>query len=147
VAQPELINKLGEMGVSEGNCIFGMGMNIGGTVAVKGVEVTMVQAFHSAECGTPAGFIVRTDDGKTIYHADDTGAFPGMQMLGELYDIDLALLPIGSVFVMDPEQAAWALTKLQPETVIPIHAPPSPFWCRTPMSSCIWQRRRPPTLR
>ncbi len=121
VAQPEVVGKLGETGIPEDNFIFGMGMNIGGTVEEKGVEVRMVQAFHSAECGAPAGYLITTGDGTTIYHAGDTGAFPGMKMLGEMYDIDVALLPIGSVFVMDPQQAAWALTALEPEMAVPMH--------------------------
>ena len=44
-----------------------------------------------------------------------------MRLLGELYKIELALLPIGSVFVMDPFQAAQALKLLNPGKVIPIH--------------------------
>ncbi len=120
-AQPEVVGKLSEEGVSDENVIFGMGMNVGGTAEERGITVRMVQAFHSAECGTPAGFLLTLEDGKTVYHAGDTGAFPGMQMLGEMYDIDLALLPIGSVFVMDPQQAAWAVEALAAERVVPMH--------------------------
>ncbi len=118
VVQPELANKLQDSGVSAANIIYGMGMNIGGTVEVAGIKITMTQAFHS---GNPVGFILRMEDGKTIYHAGDTGIFESMRLLGELYNIDLALLPIGSVFVMDPLQAATSLTLLKPKKVIPIH--------------------------
>jgi len=44
-----------------------------------------------------------------------------MEILGKIYDIELALLPIGSVFVMDPLQAAHSLTLLKPKHVVPIH--------------------------
>jgi len=44
-----------------------------------------------------------------------------MKLIGELYPIDLALLPIGSVFTMDPVQAAKALTLLNPKKAIPMH--------------------------
>ncbi len=49
-------------------------MNIGATLEVKGIKITMVQAFHSAERGSPVGFVF--DVGKArIYHAGDTGLF------------------------------------------------------------------------
>ncbi len=44
-----------------------------------------------------------------------------MQLLGEIYSINLALLPIGSVFVMDPVQAEYSLRLLKPRTAVPIH--------------------------
>jgi L-ascorbate metabolism protein UlaG (beta-lactamase superfamily) len=44
-----------------------------------------------------------------------------MKLLGEIYPMDLALLPIGSVFVMDPLQAAWAVEMLKPRKVVPMH--------------------------
>ena len=44
-----------------------------------------------------------------------------MELFGRLYEIDVALLPIGSVFVIDPEQAALALKLLQPKIAVPMH--------------------------
>jgi len=121
VVQPELTAKLKESGIEDKNFIYGMGMNIGGTAEVGDIKVAMVQAFHSAGAGSPCGFIITLEDGKKIYHAGDTGIFASMKTLGEVYDIDVALLPIGSVFVMDPLQAAHALQMLQPKKVIPMH--------------------------
>jgi len=125
VGQPEVLAKIQDSNpdsLEEENFINGGGgMNIGGTVEVRGIEITMVQAFHSCDVGSPAGYVVRLPVGKTIYHAGDTGIFSGMELLGELYDIDLALLPIGSVFTMDPAQAALAVELLQPDKVIPMH--------------------------
>lgn len=121
LTQPEVLGKLKEAGIPESNFIFGSGMNIGGTVEVAGIEVTMVQASHSSEVGSPCGFIITTEDGKRIYHAGDTGIFAEMKLFGEIYPLDLALLPIGSVFVMDPMQAAWAVELLKPKKVVPMH--------------------------
>ena len=67
------------------------------------------------------GYIITLEDGTTIYAAGDTGLFGGMELLGNLYDIDLALIPIGNVFTMDPFQAAYSFTLLKPEKVVPIH--------------------------
>lgn len=121
IAQPELAKVLQQAGVSAENIIFGMGMNIGGQVEVAGIRVTMTQAFHSSTAGSPVGYIISLEDGKTVYHSGDTGIFADMEILGRLYNIDLALLPIGSVFVMDPVQAAFSLTLLKPKKAVPIH--------------------------
>ncbi|MDK2821682.1 MAG: hypothetical protein PWP31_1647 [Clostridia bacterium] len=121
IAQPEIASKLKEAGVNEANIINGMGMNIGGEVKVDGIKITMTQAMHSSETGDPAGYIITLEDGTTIYHAGDTGIFASMEIFGKLYDIDVALLPIGSVFTMGPKQAAYSVNLLKPRKVIPIH--------------------------
>jgi len=97
-----------------------VGINIGGTVDVKGVKVTMVQAFHTAERGAPTGFILR-GEGKSIYHAGDTGVFGDMKLIGELYKPDVALLPIGGYYTMGFLEAAEAVKLIRPKVVIPMH--------------------------
>jgi L-ascorbate metabolism protein UlaG (beta-lactamase superfamily) len=97
-------------------------MSIGGFVNVggMGVEVALTPASHTAGVGDPAGVIIRMD-GKTIYHAGDTGLFYDMKLIGELYKPDLAILPIGSRFTMDIYQAAKAVEFISPKFVIPMH--------------------------
>jgi L-ascorbate metabolism protein UlaG (beta-lactamase superfamily) len=102
-------------------CYFGYGMNIGGNLLYEGISVTMTQAFHSTATGAPCGYIIRLEDGTTLYHAGDTGIFDSMKTFGELYKIDVAMLPIGSVFTMDPFQAAKAAKMISPKKVIPMH--------------------------
>ncbi len=114
VSQAELVSKSGLERVES--------MNIGGFVNVggMGVEVALTFATHTATLGDPTGAIVRID-GKTIYHAGDTGLFYDMKLLGELYNIDLAMLPIGGRFTMDIYQAAKAVEFISPKFVIPMH--------------------------
>ncbi len=122
VATSEIANKLREDGgLEESQIIGGMGMNIGGSVPIDGVTVTMTQAFHTSPTGMPCGYVITLEDGSRIYHAGDTGIFDSMRLIAELYPLDLALLPIGGWFTMDPAQAALALTLLRPKRVIPIH--------------------------
>ncbi len=123
VGMPETVSKIkADNDLSEDNIVFGgFGMNIGGTAVVDGIAVTMTQAFHSSESGAPSGYIIELEDGTTVYHAGDTGIFDSMRILGELYPIDVALLPIGNVFTMDPVQAVAALKLLKPKKVIPMH--------------------------
>jgi L-ascorbate metabolism protein UlaG (beta-lactamase superfamily) len=119
----ELMAKLqAEMGVAPERIVNGgYGMNIGGTVELDGIKFTLTQAFHSCSVGQPCGMIIRLENGKTIYHAGDTGIFATMEIFGRMYKLDLALLPVGSCFTMDPLQAATALTLLKPKAVIPMH--------------------------
>lgn len=121
MAQPELVGKLKGEGFPEAKVIYGFGMNTGGYADIEGVRVTMTEAFHSSNVGSPNGFILRLEDGSHIYHAGDTGIFQSMKLLGELYPLDLALLPIGGCFTMDSFQAAKAAGLLRPKRVIPMH--------------------------
>ena len=123
VGIPETVGKFkADQDLPEGNVVSGgMGMNIGGTVTIEDVQVTMTQAFHSSESGAPCGYILTLEDGVRVYHAGDTGIFESMKTLGDLYAIDVALLPIGSCFTMDPYQAAWSLRLLRPKKAIPMH--------------------------
>lgn len=123
VAAPETASKFQlQMGVSSENVIFGgYGMNIGGKAELKGITIIMTQAFHSSETASPVGYILKLEDGTSIYHAGDTGIFGSMRLLRELYKIDVALLPIGGVFTMDPVQSSRALKLLKPKITIPMH--------------------------
>jgi L-ascorbate metabolism protein UlaG (beta-lactamase superfamily) len=109
------------MGVPEERIVNGIGFNIGGTIRFKGVSVTMTQAHHTSESGVPVGYILEFADGCTVYHAGDTGVFSSMSLWGELYDIDLALLPAGGVFTMDARQAALAARMLNAKAAVPMH--------------------------
>lgn len=105
------------------------GMNIGGAYAFDFARVKMVQALHSSSTiingqfiylGEPCGFIIQMG-GFTIYHAGDTGLFGDLSLLGEQFEIDLALLPIGNNYVMGPGDALRAVQMLMPKQVVPIH--------------------------
>ena len=89
------------------------GMNKGGTVEAAGLRVTMTGADHSAGdwnaggettlyLGDPAGFVIELEDGYRIYHAGDTQVFGDMALIRDLHRPDLAMLPIGGHFTMDP---------------------------------------------
>lgn len=105
------------------------GMNIGGAYAFDFGRVKMVQALHSSAAmvngqliylGDACGYIIQMGD-FTVYHAGDTGLFGDMSLIGEQFDIDLALLPIGNNYVMGPGDALRAVQMLMPRLVVPIH--------------------------
>jgi len=95
-------------------------LNIGGSVDVGGVVVTLVQAFHSCGTGAPTGFIVKFPNG-SFYHPGDTGLFATMELFGELYSPEVFFCPIGSYYTMSIDQAAVATKLVKPKVVIPMH--------------------------
>jgi len=116
-------------------------MNKGGTAYYEGIAITMVNAFHSGGLdegtqvhytGEPAGFVIRLEDGFTLYHAGDTCLFGDMRLIGELYRPDLAMLPIGDLFTMGPREAAHAIRLLGVKRVIPMHWGTFPLLTGTP---------------
>jgi L-ascorbate metabolism protein UlaG (beta-lactamase superfamily) len=124
VAIVELKGWLGKQGANVGEL---PGINKGGTQEVDGVRFTLTNAFHSsssddgAYLGEPAGIVVRLQDGTSIYFAGDTCVFGDMQLIGRLYQPNVAVLPIGDHFTMGPEEAALALELLGNPRCIPCH--------------------------
>jgi L-ascorbate metabolism protein UlaG (beta-lactamase superfamily) len=129
-------------------------MNKGGTVTPIGreIKIHMVHAEHSSaidlkamgiemEPGSPSqlftgaavGYVVELENGFTIYNSGDTSVFGDMALIHRFYTPDLALIPIGGYFTMDPEGAAYAVRELiKPMQVIPVHYGTFPAINRTP---------------
>ncbi len=114
-----------------------MPMQKGGTAQVGGIQVTVVDALHASSiaeedgtivyAGEPSGYVLEFENGFKLYHAGDTGIFGDMQLIGELYRPDLALLPIGNQVIMSPFEAAHAARLLGVRYVVPMHYGTSPF--------------------
>jgi L-ascorbate metabolism protein UlaG (beta-lactamase superfamily) len=116
-------------------------MNKGGTQEVAGLKFTMVHATHSSGIedggqvvygGEACGYIVTLEDGTRIYHAGDTGVHADMALIAELYEPEIALLPIGDLFTMGPREAAVAVRLLKPKYVVPAHYGTFPALTGTP---------------
>ena len=101
-------------------------MNHGGGMDFPFGRATYTIAFHTSSwddgsyAGEPGGWIIETA-GKTIYFAGDTALFGDMRLIGELWDVDLACLPIGDCFTMGPAHAVRAAEMLKAKAVLPIH--------------------------
>jgi L-ascorbate metabolism protein UlaG (beta-lactamase superfamily) len=68
----------------------------------------------------PCGVILKIE-GQTIYHAGDTGLNTEMKMIGEVYQPDIAILPIGGKYTMDIEHAVIAAEWIGASAIIPMH--------------------------
>jgi L-ascorbate metabolism protein UlaG (beta-lactamase superfamily) len=116
-------------------------MNKGGSQTIAGLRITMTDARHSSSClengqavylGEPAGFVVRLEDGSTLYYAGDTALFGDMRLIGEMHKPDIAFLPIGDRFTMDAVAAAKACELLGVRQVVPMHWGTFPMLTGTP---------------
>ena len=108
-----------------------IGINYGAFVKISDVEIRMLKAEHSSTfdfeidtkyAGNPGSFLFTFDNGLKVFHAGDTGLFSDMKfVIGDIYKPDIALLPIGNIFTMDPIEAAVATDWINPKVVIPMH--------------------------
>lgn len=112
------INELAHLAAAQGVTTILRG-NLGGSITTADLTMKFVRAYHSCGIGTPCGFVV--DLGEIVlYHAGDTDFFSDMAFLYPK-PIDVAFLPMGSCFTMGPGEAAWAVEKIHPRIVIPMH--------------------------
>ena len=120
-----------------------VGMNKGGTVSARGLNVTMVRADHSAGdwssagegplyLGEPVGFTIELEDGTRVHYTGDTDVFGDMALVRELHRPDVAIMPIGGHYTMGPAGAARACQLLGVRAVIPVHYGTFPILAGTP---------------
>ena len=107
-----------------------IGMGVGGTVDVKGLKISMTPAVHTSSIeedgkvlyvGLATGFVVRLEDDRSIYFAGDTALFSDMRLIRELHAPEIAFLPIGDHYTMNPTAAALACEMLGVRQVVPMH--------------------------
>jgi L-ascorbate metabolism protein UlaG (beta-lactamase superfamily) len=116
-------------------------MGVGGTQEVAGLRITMVPAVHSSGfledgrvlyMGTAAGYIIREEGMPTIYFAGDTTLFSDMKLIRDLYQPEIAFLPIGDHYTMGPDLAALAAQWTGVRQVVPMHWGTFPLLTGTP---------------
>lgn len=136
VAIFELATWVGSKGVQDT-----VSMNLGGSYKYKDVTVSMVEARHSSSIqdgnanlygGDAAGFIVAAEGAPVLYHAGDTSLFSDMQLIKDLYQPEVGMIPIGDHYTMGPKAAAKAAGFLGLKTVLPIHYGTFPQLTGTP---------------
>lgn len=122
IAPVELAGWLGRQGVESV-----LDPNKGGTVEAAGVRFTLTNAHHSSSnndgeyMGEPAGIVASIENGPRLYFAGDTCVFGDMALIRRLYEPDVAILPIGGHYTMDPREAALALELLGAKRCVPCH--------------------------
>lgn len=139
VANFELASTLAKLhGYPKEQIGFPTFMNPGGEIRIADGEVlvAMTPAVHSSGLGNPfakeqdsdfvyggnpAGFVLKIHQGPTLYHSGDTAYFKDMEVIGEQYTPDVALLNIGGHFGMEADMAAKAAGSVKAKYAIPHH--------------------------
>ena len=110
-------------------------LNPGGTGRVKNVQITLVQAHHSLSLmygdvpqdhyyrpdSAVTGVILSFDNGVTLYDTADTALFSDMQLIGQMFGPQIAIMPVGGKYGMDIKAGVRAASYIRPEVVIPCH--------------------------
>lgn len=97
-------------------------MEPGQVLEIKGIKVGAVPSYNTNKPNHPQankwlGYLLEID-GVRIYHAGDTDIIPEM---GDLQGVDIALLPVGGTYTMDPAEAAEAARVIRAGVTIPVH--------------------------
>jgi L-ascorbate metabolism protein UlaG (beta-lactamase superfamily) len=133
IAVHEICEFLGGKGVE--NCT---GSNPGGTIYTTDFDVSFVRADHSSSydgqyMGNPCGVVIRTREGKSVYHMGDTDIFGDMALINEIHRPTVGIVPIGDRYTMNPRTAALACRRFfQFETIIPCHYKTFPVLVQSP---------------
>lgn len=102
------------------------GMNHGGTKVFDFANVKYVNAVHSSSLpdgsygGNPGGYVIASNQG-TFYYAGDTALSYDLKLIGDSFDIDFAILPIGDNFTMGITDALIAAEFVGTDKIIGLH--------------------------
>jgi L-ascorbate metabolism protein UlaG (beta-lactamase superfamily) len=102
-----------------------VGMNPGGGIQQPFGHVKFTIAHHSSSLpdgtygGVPGGFVLKFAESR-VYFACDTALFLDMKMISS-GGLDLAVLPIGDLYTMGPEDSIDAIKLLNPKRIAPCH--------------------------
>jgi L-ascorbate metabolism protein UlaG (beta-lactamase superfamily) len=96
----------------------------GDAIEVSGVRIQAVPAYNVAEerlemhpkANKWVGYLFELD-GNTYYHAGDTDHIPELESLRT----DVAFVPIGGTYTMDPSEAAGLVKVMSPKLAVPMH--------------------------
>lgn len=102
-------------------------MKAGEVIEVKGIGIEAVESYNINKFKEPGLVFHPREDGKLgfvidirgvrVYHSGDTDDIPEMANI----KADIALLPVSGTYVMTADEAARAVTKLNPKLAIPMH--------------------------
>jgi L-ascorbate metabolism protein UlaG (beta-lactamase superfamily) len=102
-------------------------MGMGGTQTIQDISFTLVRSVHSsstpdgAYAGEAGGFVIKFENGTTVYASGDTDVHSDMALIKQLHAPETAILSIGDHYTMGPKGARLALELLGVTRCIPGH--------------------------
>jgi len=99
-------------------------INSPGEYEVAGATVTGITAFHDKKNGEERGKItiyLMEFEGIKICHLGDLGQDLSDDEIDKLGTVDILMIPVGSTYTIDGEEAAKIVGEIEPKIVIPMH--------------------------
>lgn len=95
-----------------------------GEYEVMGVSILGYKTFHDATNGAERGkntiYVIETE-GLRICHLGDLGHALNEDLVNELGDVDVLMIPVGGGFTIGSKEAANIVSQIEPFFVIPMH--------------------------
>lgn len=123
----EVVNWFGAKGLERGHP-----MNHGGSWDFDFGRLKMVNAVHSSSMpdgsygGQPVGIVIENQEG-CFYYAGDTALTKDMELIGEEFNLNFAILPVGDNFTMGIKDAMRAAQMIQCTSIIGVHFDTFPY--------------------
>jgi len=99
-------------------------IDIPGEYERKGIRVTGFESFHDDKQGAERGknilFKIEIDD-VSILHCGDLGHMLTNEMIEEIGEVDVLLVPSGGFYTIAADEAATIVRAIEPHIVIPMH--------------------------
>lgn len=95
-----------------------------GEYEVSGVSVMGFKTYHDSKDGGERGkntIYVIEADGLNIVHLGDLGHPLSDDLIDEIGDIDVLMIPVGGFYTIGPKEASELVSKLSPFFIIPMH--------------------------
>lgn len=127
VSNYEIVTWFGQQGVEKSHPL-----NHGGSVQLPFGKVKYVNAVHSSVLpdgtygGNPGGFVIESDE-VSFYFSGDTALTYDMKLLGELHQLDWAVLCVGDNFTMGHADAAICAEWIGVKNVVGTHFDSFPY--------------------
>lgn len=123
----EVVNWFGSKGLDRGHP-----MNPGGKWQFDFGTLKMVNAIHSSSMpdgsygGVPVGIVITNQEGN-FYYSGDTALTKDMELIGEEFDLNFAIMPIGDNFTMGVSDALKACKMVKTDKLIGVHFDTFPY--------------------
>jgi len=105
-----------------------------GKIGIQAVECRHISFLAYGDTyisGLPLSFVIYPEEGTRIYNVGDSALFSDMKLIGELYQPNIALVPVGGSpeltggwAHLPPREASLCVQWVRPEVVIPTHFDP-----------------------
>lgn len=95
-----------------------------GTFTVKDIQIKGIPTKHDKNEGRDRGdniiFLIETSDNK-IAHLGDLGHIPEKEVLEQLRNVDILIIPIGGTYTINAEEAFQLCQEIKPGLIVPMH--------------------------